>query len=106
MTQSMLNIAPKHLAITQNILKKYNASNYVFWAFGSRTTANTKPYSDLDIAIQITDDKTVPLKILANIQFDFIYSDLPFKVDVIDYNAISGKFKENVDAAKIPFLLE
>jgi len=31
---------------------------------------------------------------------DFEESNLPFKVDVVDYNSISGIFKQNVDIQK------
>ena len=101
----MLYINPKHIEITKNILNKNISNTISVWIFGSRVFANSKPYSDLDIALQNNNNETIPLKTLASIKADFIDSDLPWKVDVIDYNSISGIFKENVDASKVKFLL-
>lgn len=97
----MLNIKQEHIEITKIILNKNISKNVSVWIFVSRVFANSKPYSDLDIALQNNNNETIPLKTLASIKADFIDSDLPWKVDVIDYNSISGIFKENVDATKI-----
>ena len=61
------------------------------WVFGSRITDRAKPYSDLDLAI--IDDSTLPLSLIASLTEDFINSDLPFKVDLVDWVAISPEFQ-------------
>jgi len=101
MKSKTLSIHPKHLEITKSILNKYISDNILVWIFGSRVFDNTKPYSDLDIALENKNKETISLKILASLKADFIDSDLPWKVDVIDYNSISGIFKENVDITKV-----
>jgi len=106
MTTNTIHISDIQLQIAKTILKKNISNNTLIWIFGSRVSFNYKPYSDLDIALQHTDNKTISLKKLASIKADFIDSDLPWKVDVIDYNSISGIFKQNVDASKINLQLE
>lgn len=106
MLQNKIYINPNHLDITKNILKKNISSTTLIWIFGSRISPNHKPYSDLDIALQNLDNKTISLKTLASIKADFIESDLPWKVDIVDYNSISGIFKQNIDATKIDLQLD
>ncbi len=106
MRQNKIHINSNHLTITKNILKKNIPSTTLIWIFGSRVSPNHKPYSDLDIALQNSDNKSISLKTLASIKADFINSDLPWKVDVIDYNSISGVFKQNIDASKIDLQLD
>jgi predicted nucleotidyltransferase len=96
-------IDARHIEITKTILNKNISNSISVWIFGSRVHEKTKPYSDLDIALQSANNETIPLKTIASLKADFIDSDLPWKVDVFDYNSISGIFKENVDATKIKF---
>ncbi len=83
----MLNIKDHHLKITQSILAKYNFSFYVF---GSRLTHKAKEFSDLDLLYF----DTIPDAVLCNIINDFEESDLPYKVDLVDYNKCDSDFKE------------
>lgn len=106
MLKNKIHINSNHLNITKSILKKNIPSTTLIWVFGSRVSPNYKPFSDLDIALQYTDNKSISLKTLASIKADFIESDLPWKVDVIDYNSISGIFRQNVDASKIDLQLD
>ncbi len=106
MSENTINISNNQLLTTKSILKKSITKETLIWIFGSRVSSNYKPYSDLDIALQNTSNKTISLKTLATIKADFIDSDLPWKVDVIDYNSISGIFKQNVDASKINLQLD
>lgn len=65
------------------------------WAFGSRATCTAKDYSDLDLAIvgkeKLTD------KTLADLKEAFQESDLPFRVDVLDWNGISKEFRQVIE---------
>lgn len=70
-----LNMEKKHWSIVKGILAKYP---YAFYAFGSRTTPNTKRFSDLDLCFF----ENIPLNIQAHIDEDFEESDLPYKGDI------------------------
>jgi len=54
-----------------------------------------KDYSDLDLAI--VGDKKINLKILADIKEAFEESELPYRVDVLDWNAISENFRKIIN---------
>lgn len=82
----MLFMEPRHLAIVQDILSKYS---YSFYAFGSRARGNPKTLSDLDICFF---DK-IPSNIVMHIEEDFEESDLPYKVDIVDWNKCSDDFR-------------
>lgn len=64
-------------------------------AFGSRIRGNAKKYSDLDIALDNKNE--LDYSALSHLEEIFSASDLPFKVDLVDYRAISGDFRKIVD---------
>ena len=82
----MIHIEPRHFEIVKGILAKYP---YTFYAFGSRVKGNPRRFSDLDICFF----EDIPWSIRAHIDEDFDESDLPFKVDVIDWNACDNSFQ-------------
>ncbi len=64
--------------------------------FGSRIKGTARSYSDIDIAI-VTDKKIEPM-VMEKIREEFAESDLPFRVDVLDFNAISESFRKIIEA--------
>ena len=86
----MIDLRPDHLAIVKRILAQHVPEHEVR-AFGSRVTGTTKPHSDLDLAV-MTETALDALR-LANLQEAFSESDLPFRVDVLDWAAISDNFR-------------
>jgi predicted nucleotidyltransferase len=61
------------------------------WIFGSRALGTAKKASDLDLAI-VGENPLDPLT-LANLNNAFSESDLPYKVDVIDFSTVSDGFR-------------
>jgi len=94
----LIDIRPDHWEIVRDILKKH-VPQYAVWAFGSRAKWHAKPYSDLDLAI-IT-DKPLSLAVSAALADDFSESDLPWKVDVVDWATISASFREIIERDKV-----
>lgn len=90
----MINLLPDYLEIVRNILRKHVPGCEVH-VFGSRTTCSVKKYSDLDLAI--VGKEKLSEKILHSLREDFQESDLPFRVDVLDWNAISKEFQEVIE---------
>lgn len=86
----MIDITETQLAIVQKILAEQLPTIKV-WAFGSRIKGSAKPYSDLDLALLTQ----IPLTIRQQRQLEeaFSDSDLPFKVDLIDWASCSESFK-------------
>ena len=94
----LIDIHPVHWAIVRRILQKH-VPQYAVWAFGSRAKWSAKEYSDLDLAI-IT-DKPLPLSISAALDEDFSESDLPWKVDVVDWATTSEVFRKVIAQDKV-----
>ncbi len=86
----MIKLSEKELRIVKNVLKNY-VSDYEVLVFGSRVTGNTHKYSDLDIAIRGADK--IDLLVLAAVKDEFQNTDLPFRVDIIDFNRITPEFQ-------------
>jgi type I restriction enzyme S subunit len=64
-------------------------------AFGSRVAGPAKKFSDLDLAVM--GEIPLPSSILANLEEDFRESDLPFKVDVVDWATTKESFRKIIE---------
>ena len=97
-TTPLIDIRPDHWDIVQGILQKH-VPQYEVWAFGSRTKWTAKQYSDLDLAL-IT-DKPLSLDVSASLSDDFSESDLPYKVDIVDWATTSESFRKIIEQDKV-----
>ncbi|MCK5565083.1 MAG: nucleotidyltransferase domain-containing protein [Planctomycetes bacterium] len=87
----MIKISKEQLKIVNEILDDYLPAREVM-AFGSRTMDNPKPYSDLDIAVM--GESPVDFKTLALLKDAFSESDLPMRVDILQWCKINPEFKK------------
>ena len=94
-TGQPIDINPTHLETIQRILDEH-VPDYEVRAFGSRAKWNAEDYSDLDLAV--VGDQPLDWRILSQLEMDFEESDLPFRVDVLDWHDISDKFRELIEA--------
>ncbi|GGK21658.1 hypothetical protein GCM10011322_05400 [Salinarimonas ramus] len=69
-------------------------------AFGSRTRATSKRYSDLDLVVM--GDEPLPLAEMAALAEAFDVSDLPFKVDVVSWATMEDGFRAVVSRDAVP----
>jgi len=69
-----------------------NPNEYRVFIFGSRATGRAKKFSDYDIGI--IGKKPVEWKALSLADEAFEESDLPFKVDLVDFSLVSDKFRK------------
>ena len=90
-TTPSIDIRSDHWEIVRDILQR-RVPQFEVWAFGSRAKWTAKPYSDLDLAV-ITDNP-LSLDIGAALADDFSESDLPWKVDVVDWATTSESFRQ------------
>lgn len=95
---SQLDVRPDHLQIVQDILHRH-VPQYEVWAFGSRAKWMAKDYSDLDLCIKT--DEPLGFDVLAQLQEDFTESDLPWKVDVVDWASTSALFREVIERDRV-----
>ncbi|QVL48030.1 MAG: nucleotidyltransferase domain-containing protein [Thiocapsa sp.] len=85
-----IDISPEHWTIVRDILDRHLPHHEV-WAFGSRAKGTARPYSDLDLAI-IT-DTPLSLDVRAALAEELSESDLPWRVDIVDWAAASESFR-------------
>ncbi len=76
------------------ILKRHVPDRAV-WAFGSRARSKARPYSDLELAI--LGEQPLGLDLSAALVDDFRESDLPWKVDVVDWATTSESFRRIIE---------
>jgi type I restriction enzyme, S subunit len=93
-----IDIRPDLWVIVRDILHR-NVPDYDVWAFGSRAKGRAKRYSDLDLAV--ISERPLPLRISAQLAEDFSESDLPWRVDVVDWATTSPVFREIIERDKV-----
>nr|WP_252348510.1 nucleotidyltransferase domain-containing protein [Gluconobacter sp. P5B12] len=69
-------------------------------AFGSRVTGKAKPFSDLDLAVM--GDEPLPLETRGRLEEAFSESDLPWKVDVLDWAQAERDFQKIIADTHLP----
>jgi type I restriction enzyme S subunit len=90
----MTDLKPAHFEIVKNILRKHLAGIEVR-AFGSRVRGTAKEWSDLDLAV--VSEKKLKSEIVGKLKMDFAESDLPFRVDVLEWRDISPEFRALIE---------
>lgn len=91
----MIDAAADHLAAIRRILNEHLPSAKIK-VFGSRIAGKAKPYSDLDIALEC--DTAISPVTLSAIREELQESDVPFRVDIADWNRISPEFRQVITA--------
>ena len=89
-----IDISADDLKTVQEILAAHVPDCEV-WAFGSRATWTAKESSDLDIAVIA--QAPLSATVLADLNDAFRESDLPFKVDVVEWNDTSQSFRKIIE---------
>lgn len=87
----MIKATPEQLSIISGILAAH-VPEVEARAFGSRVGGTPKDYSDLDLAL-VGAAKLEPA-VLATLREAFEESDIPFRVDILDWHAISEEFQK------------
>ncbi len=87
----MIDLSPQHLATVERILAEHVPQCEVR-AFGSRVRWTAKDYSDLDLAVVCEGE--LDRRLLERLQEAFVESDLPMRVDVLDWWRIEESFRE------------
>jgi len=90
----MIDIKPEHREMIIDILKKY-APEFEVRAFGSRVNGTAKKYSDLDLAL--VGNQKLSIRQLRQLEDAFQESDLPFRVDIVDWSRISDEFRKIIE---------
>lgn len=91
----MIDLAPEQLASVVRLLGA-QVPDCEVRAFGSRVSGRAKPYSDLDLAL--LGPGRLPLERLAALREAFAESELPIRVDLVDWQALSENFRAIIAA--------
>jgi len=94
MQANPIDISPKDLKTVINILNKH-VPEYEVRAFGSRAKWTANDSSDLDLVIMT--DKPLPTIKMAELKDDLSESDLPFKVDILDWADTKESFRKIIE---------
>lgn len=93
-----LDIRPDHLHIVRDILQKH-VPNHEVWAFGSRAKWTARETSDLDLCVQ--GDEPLSFESMGLLRAAFEESDLPYKVDVVDWATTGEAFRKIIERDKV-----
>ena len=90
----MIDLRPHHLETVRRILA-HHVPHCEVRAFGSRANWTAKDYSDLDLVVvasgKLSEDT------LRHLKEAFEESELPFRVDVLDWQATSPQFRKVIE---------
>lgn len=77
----------------KQIVRKYLPDeSYRAFIFGSRVVGNNRKFSDIDLGIH--GPKSLSPKEYITIKNEFEDSDIPYRVDLVDFTNVSAKFKQ------------
>ncbi len=76
----------------KNIIFKFlDSKDYEVFIFGSRASKEAKKFSDYDIGI--IGKEIIPSHKKAMIEEDLEESNIPYRVDIVDFSLVSPEFK-------------
>jgi predicted nucleotidyltransferase len=78
--------------IKEIIFRFLDRKEYQVFIFGSRISGKAKKYSDYDIGIW--GKKPIPSEIKVFIEEALEESDIPYKVDIVDFSLVPSRFKK------------
>lgn len=97
-----IDLSPEDRGLVLRILRTNLPAGTKVWAFGSRASGRARPYSDLDLSIDC--GRRLSLDETAALREAFTGSDLPYKVDIVDWRAIDDSFRKLIAAERLPLL--
>jgi predicted nucleotidyltransferase len=91
-----LELPDRYLAGVLVLLRKYVPRHEV-WAYGSRVTGGCFDASDLDLVVRNPADLNQFCKNLFELRDAFVESNLPIRVDVMDWARIPASFRQEIE---------
>jgi predicted nucleotidyltransferase len=94
-----IDLPADHRWLVLNILRAHLPPSTKAWVFGSRTTRRARRYSDLDLAIDA--GRKLTLDEIAQLSEAFSDSDLPYRVDLLDWHDIDDRWRQTIVAERV-----
>ena len=91
-----IDLPADHRLLVLNIVRANLPQSTKAWVFGSRATGRARRYSDLDLAIDA--GRRLTLDEIARLTDAFSDSDLPYKVDLVDWRDIDDRWQQIIAA--------
>jgi predicted nucleotidyltransferase len=99
MTRALqIDLPADYRQLVLDILRAHLPQNTKVWVFGSRATGRARPYSDLDLAIDA--GRRLTLDETARLAEAFSDSDLPYRVDLVDWHDIDDRWRRTIAAER------
>ena len=95
---SGIDLTADQRAIVEEILRAH-APGLAVRVFGSRATGRARPLSDLDLVVMT--EEPLSLERVADMRDAFSESDLPFRVDLLDWAGVSAAFRRRIDETAV-----
>ena len=90
---TMIDLSPLHRQMVEAILSRC-IPDYEVKVFGSRAKGTAKSYSDLDLVV--VGAAKLPTPVLYGLRDAFEESELPFRVEIVDWNRLTPEFKHAI----------
>lgn len=88
----MLDVKEEYLESLKEIFSRYCPKAEI-WAYGSRIKGGSHSGSDLDLTVKSFHDNTKSIDRLRDLLND---SDIPFLIDIHEFDKLPGSFKEEI----------
>lgn len=88
-----IDLRPDHMEMVRSILRSYVPGREIR-AYGSRAKWSAHDSSDLDLVVM--SDSRIDAAVLGSLRDAFEESDLPFRVDVFDWNSLPESFHTEI----------
>lgn len=98
----ILEVEPRWRSLVEDILRRHAPSPCRVFAFGSRVRGRARRFSNLDLALDAGRPLTVADTAVLADAFD--ESDLPWRVDLVDFATCSDRFRDEIESHAVPFL--
>lgn len=91
MSADNIILEPENLAKILKILHGELPAGCEVYLFGSRANGRARKYSDVDLALK-NGAAQIDRDVISRLRTAFEFSDLPYRVDLIDLNGVKGSF--------------
>lgn len=98
--RQQLAIQPRHLALLRQLLQQH-LPHVEVWAYGSRVNGDGHEASDLDLAVRHPSDLKKETSELWEMKEALMESNLPIRVDIVDWALIPASFQREIERAYI-----
>ncbi len=90
----MIDLDPGSKAIIEELMAEYIEQGALY-VFGSRVSGESEKLSDLDLLIR--SEKPLSFSRFLKLKDALEFSELPVRVDLIDWKRISPEFRESIE---------